>query len=164
MQKTKLFIFSILISTLLFSCGKDYAEVSKSEFINKVLPKVDIVKVEIKNNEKLLIYTSENKSYVIKDFSPNSMDGFLNEIKSKNKNMHVSYINVSNSISNQLIMFQLFTLIIPFLILAHIILLWVSLRKIIKSEIDNIEKIVYTIISIFFPFFGSIIYLTTKKH
>ncbi len=77
--------------------------------------------------------------------------------------MWVSYTTESNSLSYKIFIFQLFSLIIPFLILAHIILLWISLRRIIKSEIDNMEKMVYTIISIFFPFFGSIIYLTTKK-
>ncbi len=163
MQKTKLFIFSILISTLLFSCGDDYEKVSKSEFIKKVLPKNDINKVVVENNDKLFIYTNENKPYSIEDLSPNTIEDFLNELKSKNENMYVEYGTKSNSFSIKLMMFQLFSLIIPFLFLAHIILLWISLRRIIKSEIDNMEKMVYTIISLFFPFFGSIIYLTTKK-
>ncbi|WP_432264567.1 PLDc N-terminal domain-containing protein [Autumnicola lenta] len=59
--------------------------------------------------------------------------------------------------------FHFLSLIVPFLIPAHIILLWIALRRIIKSEADNIEKLVYKIISIFFPFFGPILYLTTGK-
>jgi len=45
----------------LFSCGKDYEEISKLEFIDKVLPKVEINNVEVRNNEIILIYTNEKK-------------------------------------------------------------------------------------------------------
>jgi ATP-dependent Zn protease len=162
MKKNTLLILSVLISTLLISCGNSQ-EVSKSEFIDNVLPKVEINNVEIRNNEIILIHTNENKPYKIKDVPPYSIDDFLNEIISKNEKISVHYTNESNGNYYILSIFQLFSLIIPFLILAHIILLWISLRRIIKSEIDNMEKMVYTIISIFFPFFGSIIYLTTKK-
>lgn len=163
MQKKSTFILSVLISALLFSCGKNYKDISKLEFMDKVLPKVEINHVEVRNLETLLIYTNDKKPYKIKDIPSNSIDDFLKEIKSKNDNMYVSYTTESNNLSFKLIIFQLFTLIIPFLILAHIILLWISLRKIIKSEVDNMEKILYTIISIFFPFFGSVLYLTTKR-
>lgn len=163
MQKTKLFFLSILISTLFISCSKDYDEVSESEFINNVLPTVGINRVVVENTDKILIYTDKNNSYVIENFSPNSIDDFLNKLKSKNENMYVVYTTESNDFSYKLFLFQFFTLIIPFLIFAHFLLLWISLRKIIKSKIDTLEKILYAIISIFFPFFGSLIYLTTKK-
>ncbi|WP_417886454.1 PLDc N-terminal domain-containing protein [Zunongwangia sp.] len=57
---------------------------------------------------------------------------------------------------------QLLNLLIPILIISHIILICIALRKIIKSTANDLEKILYAIISIFVPFFGPIIYLTTK--
>nr|WP_237690414.1 PLD nuclease N-terminal domain-containing protein [Salegentibacter tibetensis] len=78
--------------------------------------------------------------------------------------MTETYVTESNELfSSFLLLYQALYLIIPLLILVHIILLWIALRRIIRSQIESTEKLVYTIIALFFTFFGPIIYLTTGK-
>ncbi|MCM4167500.1 hypothetical protein KCTC52924_01001 [Arenibacter antarcticus] len=161
MQKTSIFILSIFISVLLFSCTGDYEEVSEQEFINNILPEVDINNVTIKNNELILISTNDNERYRIKGNPPNSLNILINKIQSENQNFGVTYTDEPNYFGS---IFLLIPILMPFIILVHIILLWVALRRIIQSTVAPMEKLVYTIISIFVPLFGPIIYLTTKKN
>ncbi|WP_026809544.1 PLD nuclease N-terminal domain-containing protein [Arenibacter latericius] len=161
MQITSYLILSILISLLLFSCNKDYVDISQSEFLENVLPKAEINSVSIENNELFLVATSDNKTYSVKDEGSNSFDVLLNKIQSENQNIEVSYAHGANSFGH---IFFLIPFLIPFLILLHILFLWIALRRIIQSAVAPTEKLVYTIISIFVPLVGPLIYLTTKKN
>lgn len=162
MRIKTLYLLLVLLPFLFFSCGKDHNEISETQFINSVLPEVEIDRVEIKNLEDALVYTNEQKTYKITLGSRNSAEEFVNRIRAKNEKVAIGYTTESSSPFWVSIM-QFLPLIFPLLILIHLILLWIALRRIIKSHTDNIEKLVYTIISIFFPFFGPIIYLTTNK-
>lgn len=158
MPKKILLILSILFSFLLSSCSKNYKEVSESEFINNILPNIEINNMEVNKNE-VIVHTNEEKGYKVKLDSPNSVPAFLNKIASQNKNFSVLH----DSSENTLILLTLLPLVFPLIILIHIILLTIALSRIIKSEINSVEKLVYTIISLFFIVIGPIIYLTTKK-
>ncbi|PHR99152.1 MAG: hypothetical protein COA80_04370 [Leeuwenhoekiella sp.] len=160
MPRIVFLIIPVLISILFTSCSDDYEEISKSEFIDTVLQDQKITSLEIENKEKIHIYTNENKYYVISDLSSHSLDDLVDEIRSKNGAVLVKYLAPETSIILDVLMSLLF---LPLIIPAHIILLWIALRKIIKSEVEDTEKILHAIISIFFPFFGPIIYLTTKR-
>ncbi len=166
MQKSKSLIVLVLFSILLVSCGKDYEEVSGPEFINTVLPEVDVNHVEImtRTNE-ITVYTDKQETYKVNLGSRNSIkkQEILNEIKAKNPEITETYVTESNELFPFLLIYQALYLIIPIFMLFHIILLWIALRRIIRSQIESTEKLVYTIIAIFFPFFGPIIYLTTGK-
>lgn len=156
----KKFLFTIIISTFLISCGENYKEISKSEFSEQVLPKVDINKIEIENYETIMIYTDEKVPYRMKIKNSRDLQRFVNVLRSDNQNISIVY--TSNDSHLGLFLWQSLYLIFPLLLLSHLVLLWVALKKIIKSETDNLEKILNAIVSIFFPFFGPIIYLTTK--
>ena len=78
-------------------------------------------------------------------------------------NISVHYTSASNGSNLGLFVWQTLYLIFPVIILCHIVFLWISLKKIIKSKTDNSEKILSAIISIFFPLFGPLVYLTTKQ-
>ncbi|MBZ9729405.1 PLDc N-terminal domain-containing protein [Salegentibacter sp. JZCK2] len=128
-------------------------------------PEVDVNNIEIKKDE-LMVHTAEEETYKVNLGSRNSIkkQEFLNEIKAKNPGMTETYVTESNELfSSFLLLYQALYLIIPLLILVHIILLWIALRRIIRSQIESTEKLVYTIIALFFTFFGPIIYLTTGK-
>lgn len=149
---------------LLTSCNEDYKDVSKSEFSKKILLKVDVKRLEIKNNEEILIYTDEITPYRIKMNTSTEIQEFVDFLNSNDDNITIGYTTNPIGFQFGLLQRQTLHLIIPLIILSHIVLLWIALRKIIKSESDNMEKILYAFISIFFPFFGSLIYLTTKRH
>lgn len=157
------FCVLIFISVVLLSCSNDYKDVSKSEFITKILPTVEVEKVTIKNNEEVLVETEANEHYRIELGSVGQANSFINELDSVDDNFKVIYDHSSPGTEITLIFWQTLSLIIPLLMLAHIVLLLVAIRKILKSGTENSEKILNTIISIFIPFFGPIIYLTNKK-
>ena len=166
MQKSKSLIVLVLFSILSISCGEDHKEVSVSEFTNTVLPEIEINNVEaMTETNEIIIYTVEEDTYKVNlgTMDPIEKHELMNEIKVKNPGVTETYVLESNELFSPFLIFQALYLIIPILILTHIILLWIALKKIIRSQIESTEKLVYTIITIFFPVFGSIIYLTTGK-
>lgn len=158
------FILLTLLAVMATSCGKNYREVSSAEFTEKLLPKLNVKHLVVENNENLIIYTEEKTPYKIEIDSPTRLNETIDAIRSKNKNSSITYISEAENFQLGLFIWQMIYRVIPILILIHVILLWITLRKIIKSEKDHMEKMLYAIISIFFPFFGSLIYLTTKQN
>lgn len=165
MHKNYLIIFSFLFAILFIACSNDKRDVSASEFINDILPEVEVKQVLVENMEKILIQTAGSETYSININSMDRMEteAFLNRIRMETNEIPVSYQSTPSPTAYIFELLSLLPLISLFLILIHIILLWIALKRIIKSEIDNIEKLVYTIISIFFPFFGPIIYFTAGR-
>ena len=161
MRKITIYLTLVFSTILLLSCSSDNQEISSSEFIEKILPKVDVQSIEVKNQGEILIFTDQ-EPYKIELNSGSSTNEFINIIRSKDNNFNITY-TASEGFIPSLFLFQFFTALFPLLILLHIILLWIVLRKIIKSEVESLEKLVYTMIVIFVPFIGPIIYLTTKK-
>ncbi|WP_432271476.1 PLD nuclease N-terminal domain-containing protein [Autumnicola tepida] len=164
MRKITIFILLFIFSVLHFSCGKNYKEISQPEFITTVLPKIEVRKVEVKNDESMLIYTNEAEAYKVETGSTISTEDLLEKVTSANTGATVTYTSVPRSLPFLLSIWPFLYLLFPFIGLLHIILLCFSLRKIIKSKIPATEKLVYVVISIFFPFFGPIIYLTSHKN
>lgn len=163
MIKKLLFTIPILIAIFTTSCNENYNDVTQSEFRKTILPNVDINRLKIENNEDVIIYTDAESPYRIKMKNPNEIQEFVGFLNSNGENIPLHYTTTSNSSEFGLFLWQTLSLIFPIIILSHIILLWISLRKIIKSKADSSEKIFSAIISIFFPFFGPLIYLTTKQ-
>lgn len=163
MLKRLLFTITLLISFITISCSEKYEEVSQNEFLKTVLPEVKIKRVQIENNEKILIETYENFNYRIEINNSNDAQEFITLLEKSNQNFEIVYSHTSTEVNIKLFIYQTLVLLIPILIIAHVILLWIALRKIIKSETDSLEKILCAMISIFFPFFGPLIYLTTER-
>ena len=166
MRNTTFSILFVLFSIFLSSCS-NHKEVSKTEFINTVLPKVDVNYVEIKNNEKILVHTVEEETYKVNagSMTRGEINEFVDTIRARNEHISVHQETILGSNHPGRYLLDFIPFIFPLLFIIHIILLWIALKRIIRSNIDSMEKLVYTIISIFFPFFGPILYLTTgKKH
>lgn len=161
MQKRVFVFFSIFVSILSFSCSNDYKEITLTEFTEKVLPSEEIQKVVLKNQEELLISTSQKETYKIEPISQYNIEELVSTIQTNNKNVNITYQQETNAFYG-LLFWQFINLLVIILFISHIILLCIALRKIIKSAANDLEKILYAIISIFVPFFGPIIYLTTK--
>lgn len=127
--------------------------------MEEVLPNSTVHTISVKNNNAIIETATAAKAFRIKDVPAEDLEVLLNKIQSKNDQVAVTFSQESNSMPN---IFFLMPFLMPFLILLHIILLWVALRIIIKSAVDPMEKLVHTFISILVPFFGPLIYLTTK--
>ncbi|WBL25147.1 PLDc N-terminal domain-containing protein [Zunongwangia sp. HGR-M22] len=161
MRKSLLFLIPVLICLISVGCGKDSKEISFTEFNEEILPSEEIEKVVIEDREDILVYTSEKVPYKLKASEIDNIEEFIDNLHSKQENIDITYnTNVTNT---GILLGQLFNLLVPILLLTHIILLWISLRKVIKSTAGDLEKILYAMISILVPFFGPIIYLTTKR-
>ncbi len=161
MRKITIYLTLVLFTILLLSCSSDYQEISGSEFVEKVLPNVDVQSIEVKNQEEILISTDQ-EHYKIELNSGSSIQEYLNIIRSYDDNFNETY-TASEGFRPSLFLYQFFIALFPLLILLHIILLWIVLRKIIRSGVESVEKLIYTMIVIFVPFMGPIIYLTTKR-
>ncbi|MDN3595353.1 PLDc N-terminal domain-containing protein [Zunongwangia endophytica] len=160
MRKALLFLIPLLICLISIGCGSDSKEISLNEFNEEILPSEEIKKVVIEDREDIFIYTSEKVPYRLKASEIGDIEEFIDHLYSQQENIDITYnANVNNT---GLLLWQLFNLLVPILLLTHIILLWIALRKVIKSTAGDLEKILYAMISIFVPFFGPIIYLTTK--
>ncbi|WBL22942.1 ATP-dependent metallopeptidase FtsH/Yme1/Tma family protein [Zunongwangia sp. HRR-M8] len=161
MRKSLLFLIPVLICLISVGCGKDSKEISLTEFKEEILPSEEIEKVVIEDREDIFIYTSEKAPYKLKASEIGNIEEFIDNLHSQQENIDITYnTNVTNT---GILLWQLFNLLVPILLLIHIILLWISLRKVIKSTAGDLEKILYAMISILVPFFGPIIYLTTKR-
>ena len=140
MQKTTLSILLVLFSIFITSCS-NHKEVSKTEFINTVLHEVDVNTVEVKNNE-ILIHTVEQETYNVdaSSMTRGEINEFVNTIRAKNEHIGVHY-NIINPGSNSPVRYLLdfIPLLFPLLFFTHIILLWIALKRIIRSEVDNTE-------------------------
>ncbi|MCH4822092.1 PLD nuclease N-terminal domain-containing protein [Gramella lutea] len=156
-----LFIASVLM--MLMSCSKDHKNVSRSEFIKIILPEADVQNVTVKDENSVLIKTDENAQYRVEVNSAKQANEFIKEIESQDNSFSIIYDVSSEGIGAALAIWQFLYFLFPALLLAHVVLLWVALRKIIRSGEDGMHKILYAMISIFFPFFGPIIYLKAKK-
>lgn len=161
MPRRLLFIASVLM--MLMSCSKEPKNVSRAEFTENILPDVDVQNLTVKDGNSVVIRTNENKEYRIEVGSAEQADDLIKEIESKDNNFSIMYDVSSAGIGTALAIWQFLYFLFPALFLAHVILLWVALRKIIRSGEDGMHKILYAMISIFFPFFGPIIYLNAKK-
>jgi ATP-dependent Zn protease len=163
MIKKLLFTIPLLIAIFTTSCSENYNDVTQSDFRKTILPNVDINRLEIENNEEVLIFTDAESPYRIRMKNSTEIQKFVEFLNSNDENISIHYTTTPNGSEYGLFIWQMLYLIFPIIILSHIVLLWISLRKIIKSKTDNSEKIFSAIISIFFPFFGPLIYLTTKQ-
>ncbi|ETN93851.1 hypothetical protein [Zhouia amylolytica] len=159
----------ISLSVLLFcyvfiSCNSRTQKASETEFINEILPQINIGSLEIENKKSLKVITEKDKTYLVELTSTKEINDLVEKILEENPSIPISrFSKTNNSYFNHAIFYMLIQFLMPFLIIIHLILLWVCLKKILKSPVHGSDKLTNTIIVIFVPLLGSIIYLTTKK-
>ncbi|UAB86415.1 PLDc N-terminal domain-containing protein [Zunongwangia sp. SCSIO 43204] len=86
----------------------------------------------------------------------------VSAVQTTNVGVKIIYSNTVDA-GFGLYVWQLFSWVLIFVIPIHFVLLIIALIKIIRSTVAMNEKILYALISIFFPFFGSIIYFAVGK-
>ena len=154
-------VFAILISVLTISCDQK-SEISKAEFTEEILPNEDITRLNINNDEEGIAVSRGGNEYKVKLANRAEALDLINQVESSNSGVTIARSTTVNA-GLGLYVWQLFSWVLICFIPLHFILLIIALIKIIKSTIAMNEKILYAVISIFFPVFGSIIYFAVGK-
>ena len=152
----------ILVCSVLFSCRKDYREVSRDTFIHKVLPVERVSMVTVHNNKVIEIYTGKALPYRVTVASEETTHDLIEKIYVKNLAATVSYSNGEQQY-NLMLVSQLLILFILLSIMAHLILMSISLKKIISLEEKVNEKLYQTLLVVFLPLIGPMMYLTSGE-
>jgi len=153
-------VFAILISVFIISCdNKD--EVSLVEFTEEILPNEEITALTI-NNGHAVVTSGDGNEYMVNLENRAEMLDLVSAVQTTNFGVDIIYSNTVDA-GFGLYVWQLFSWVLIFFIPIHFVLLIIALIKIIRSTVTMNEKILYALISIFFPFFGSIIYFAVGK-
>lgn len=163
MQKSILYLGIALTLLLLSSCSKDYTEISATEFTAEVLPQIQVERIEVIKNRLVRIFPYKGTPYEVELEQADSAVAFVARIRAQNENAQVEYVIDEGSMSWILTIYQLIPLIFLLLFILQIVLLWLSIKKILKSGNDNMEKLVHSVIVIFAPLIGPILFLTTRN-
>lgn len=162
MQRSLLLMGTVLILLLNGSCSKDYREISALE-ITKMLPELKIDHIEVVEGEFVRLHVADGKPYQVDLDRVESEENFVSHVKAWNENASVEYVNRTGSFSWAITFYQLLPILFLLLIILHIVLLWLSLKKIIKRHDAPMEKLVHLIMVLFAPVIGPIVFLSTKK-
>lgn len=141
----------------------DYNEITASEFTADVLPEVRVDRIEIVDDQQVLIYTNEEKPYSVELEERGIAEAFANRIRFENENASIQYIYKKSDFSWFLTFYQLLPFLFLLLLLLQVILLWFSLKRITKGIYDPLEKMVHLIIVLFAPVIGPIVFLSSRK-
>ncbi|MFC6858315.1 PLDc N-terminal domain-containing protein [Zunongwangia atlantica] len=153
-------VFAILISVFIISCDKK-DEISLVEFTEEILPNEEITELTINNGHAVVISGGGNE-YMVNLVNRAEMLDLVSAVQTTNVGVDIIYSNTVDA-GFGLYVWQLFSWVLIFFIPIHFVLLIIALIKIIRSTVAMNEKILYALISIFFPFFGSIIYFAVGK-
>ena len=153
-------VFALFLTV---SCSKDSTEISASEFTIDVLPEVNVDRIEVVDDQQVLIYTNGKKPYLVKLEKSGFVEGFVDRIRFENENASVQYTYQKNDFSWFLTFYQILPILFVMLILLQIILLWFSLKKITKGRYEPLEKLVHLVIVLFAPVIGPLVFLTSRR-
>lgn len=152
----------VLVLLLIFSCSKDYRDISPQE-ITEMLPELEINRIQVVEGEVVRLHVANGKPYQVDLDQIEGTGSFVSLIKEWNENASVEYIHSTGRFSWSLILYQLFTILILLLIVLQVVLLWFSLKKIIRGKYDPMEKLVHLGIVLFAPVIGPLVFLSTKR-
>ena len=165
MSKFLLRIVIIALTISFTNCSTNSPKkISISEFNNQIIKtvKIDRIVVESNNNEKnkkvFLYSSSQEKAFYIESVSQQTINFIVNSIKvDQQSSLSVSY-NSRTSIVEQLKSYSYFLrYLFPYTV--YLILLVLTLLNLLKSKFENpIDKLVWTIIIIFLPLIGILMY------
>lgn len=152
----------VILLFLMFSCSKDYRKISPLE-ITEMLPELKINRIEVVEGEIVRLHVANGKPYQVDLDQVEGKENFISHIRDWNENASVEYIHSTGSYSWFLIFYQLFQILILLLIILQVVLLWFSLKRIIRERYEPMEKLVHLVIVLFAPVIGPLVYLTSKK-
>jgi len=162
------FISQIIIIVLAISftnCSTNSSQkISISEFNNRIIKAYKIDRIVVENNEgenskKVFLYSgTQQKSFFIDSVSQQTINFIVSSIKAyQQTSISVSHIS-RTSISDQLNDYLLQLMQIG-LIALYILLLVIYLVNLLKSKFEEpIDRLVWTIIIIFLPLIGILMY------
>ncbi|MHA6278652.1 hypothetical protein ACXYMT_00585 [Salinimicrobium sp. CAU 1759] len=153
----------VLALFLTVSCSKDSNEISASEFTTEVLPEEQVNRIEVVDDQQVLLYTNEKIPYLVKLEKRGMAESFVDRIRFENENASVQYTYQKRDFSWFLTFYQLLPILFVTLILLQIILLWFSLKKITKGRYEPLEKLVHLVIVLFAPIIGPLVFLTSRR-
>jgi len=166
MKKIILLLITVTLSFSFINCSSNsLEEISISEFNNRIIKtyKIDKIKIEnyeVENTKKVFLYAgSQQKVFYIKSVSEQTINFIISSIKAEQQSSPtVSRTSRPSSISEQLRTYLIH--LIPIGLLAlYILLLVLTLINLINSKFEeSIDKLVWTIIIIFLPLIGMLMY------